>query len=237
MFMEWLLTYGLWSVALLMLLQNLIPLLPSEVIMPLAGFLASLGYLDLRGAILAGLLGSLTGHLPWYALGRVAGEQRLQDGAARYGRWFGIGPTQALRANLWFRRNAVWAVLAGRLIPGIRTCVNIPAGAARMPFFLFLGYTALGEAIWTAALAWGGYSLGREYHLLSWYLHVLAVPVLLIAAAILLWALLRKRTSVSGTGPGAEAGRNGVGKAAFRGFRFRRPGFRGLRHPGIPKGA
>lgn len=233
MFMDWLLTYGLWSVALLMLLQNLIPLLPSEVIMPLAGFLASLGYLDLRGAILAGLLGSLAGHLPWYALGRAAGERRLAEGAARYGRWFGLGPAHVERANAWFRRNTAWSVFAGRLIPGIRTCVNIPAGASRMPFAAFLGCTALGEAIWTSALAWGGYSLGRQYHLLSWYLHVLAVPALLIAALFLLWALLRNRTHGAGRAAGEARGRPG----AFPRLRFPRPGFRRFRHPGIPNGA
>lgn len=230
MFMDWLIEYGLWSVAFLMLLQNLIPLLPSEVIMPLAGFLASQGYLDLRGAILAGLLGSLVGHFPWYALGRLAGEKRLQAGLARYGRWFGLRESHVLRADRWFQRNTAWAVFAGRLIPGIRTCVNIPAGAARMPLAPFLGYTALGDAVWTTALAWGGYTLGRDYHLLSWYLHILVVPVLIVGAAWLCWVLLRRR---DGRGPGSHPAVSGNLR---RPMQFRRRPWR-PRLPGIPKGA
>lgn len=192
MFMDWLIEYGLWSLAFLMLLQNLLPILPSEVIMPLAGFLASLGYMDIRGAILAGLFGSLLGHLPWYALGYSAGEERLQGWAARYGRWFGLGPDHIRKADSWFHRNTGRAVLLGRLIPGIRTCVNIPAGATRMPFLPFLGYTLVGDALWTGALAWGGFSLGREYQVVSWYMHVLVMPALFLAMAAAIWHL-RKR--------------------------------------------
>src|SRR5690606_14006741 len=119
MFMEWMIEYGLWSLAFLMLLQNLIPFIPSEVIMPLAGFLASMGYLDMGAAIAAGLLGSMIGHLPWYAAGRVAGERRLCRWTSRHGRWFGLGPAHVLRACAWFRRRAGSAVLLGRLVPGL----------------------------------------------------------------------------------------------------------------------
>lgn len=193
MFADWLIEYGLWSLAFLMLLQNLIPLLPSEIIMPLAGFLASLGYMDLRGAILAGLLGSLAGHMPWYAAGRAAGEERLYGWAGRHGHWLGLSGRHVRKADRWFRRNAGRAVLLGRLIPGIRTCVNVPAGATRMPLLPFLGYTALGDAVWTASLAWGGYVLGREYQLVSWYLHLLLIPAALGLLGVAWWLFRRPR--------------------------------------------
>lgn len=220
--------YGLWSLALLMLLQNLVPLLPSEVIMPLAGFLASLGYLDLRGAILAGLLGSLIGHAPWYALGYKAGEKRLQTWAARYGRWFGLRASHIRTADGWFTRHTRLTVLLGRLIPGIRTCVNVPAGAARMPLIAFFGYTALGDAVWTGSLAWAGFSLGREYQVISWYLHILIIPALILAAAMAVW-ILRRRT------PAAERIRPPA-RIILRTEAFRRRPLR-LRFPGVPKGA
>lgn len=227
MFMDWMIEYGLWSLALLMLLQNLVPLLPSEVIMPLAGFLASLGYLDLRGAILAGLLGSLAGHVPWYALGYKTGEKRLQIWAERYGRWFGLRSDHIRMANGWFARHTRRAVLIGRLIPGIRTCVNVPAGAARMPLLAFFGYTALGDAIWTGSLAWAGFSLGREYRVVSWYLHILLIPALILVTASAVW-FLRRRSPADKTPPPARTVR--------RTDAFRRRPLR-LRLPGVPKSA
>jgi membrane protein DedA with SNARE-associated domain len=230
MFMDWMIEYGLWSLAFLMLLQNLIPFIPSEVIMPLAGFLASMGYLDMGAAIAAGLLGSLIGHLPWYAAGRLAGERRLNRWAARHGRWFGLGPAHVRRACAWFRRRAGSAVLLGRLVPGLRTVVNIPAGAARMPLLPFLGYTLLGDALWTALLAWAGWSLGGRYALVSWYLHVLMAAAFLVAAAgVLLWLRSPGRRGLQADCRHSGSGARGLGaRAAFR----RRPFH--LKLPGMP---
>lgn len=231
MFTDWLIEYGLWSLAFLMLLQNLIPVLPSEVIMPLAGFLASLGYMDVRGAILAGLAGSMLGHVPWYLLGRTAGEHRLRRLADRHGRWLGLGEQHVRKADHWFQRHASGAVFLGRLVPGIRTCVNIPAGATRMPLWPFLGYTLLGDAIWTASLAWGGFTLGRDYRLVSWYLHVLLLPVILFAGLAAYW-LVRRRPGRRAKGP---SDRSRKSRRPFRaGQVFRRLPWR-FRFPGIPK--
>jgi membrane protein DedA with SNARE-associated domain len=138
---EWLIANGVWGVALLMFFQNVLPLLPSEIIMPLAGFLASLGYLDINTVVLAGLLGSVLGHLPWYFVGAALGEDRLEGFFARHGRLFLLRPSQVHKAGDWFDRHTVKAVLLGRLIPGLRTCVNIPAGATRMAFLPYLAYT------------------------------------------------------------------------------------------------
>ncbi|MDB5103745.1 MAG: alkaline phosphatase [Fibrobacteres bacterium] len=169
---EWLIENGEWGVALLMLLQNLFPLLPSEVIMPLAGFLASIGILDMKGVVLAGLLGSLLGHLPWYFLGFALGEERLEKLVARHGHWIHLRKVHVQKAEAWFDRNNVKAVLLGRLVPGLRTCVNIPAGTTRMHFVPYLVYTLIGDAIWTTLLAYGGYIMGRDYHLIASYMHM-----------------------------------------------------------------
>jgi membrane protein DedA with SNARE-associated domain len=189
---EWLIGNGVWGLALLMFLQNLLPLIPSEIIMPLAGFLASLGYWDVNTVVLAGLLGSVLGHLPWYFVGSALGEDRLEGFFARHGRLFLIRPSQVHKAGDWFDRHTVKAVLLGRLIPGLRTCVNIPAGATHMAFLPYLAYTMLGDAIWTALLGYGGFLLGRDYILIAKYLHMAMWPLIALAGAVFVWHAWRR---------------------------------------------
>lgn len=191
---EWLIGNGVWGVALLMFLQNLLPLIPSEIIMPLAGFLASLHYWDINTVVLAGLLGSVLGHLPWYFVGAALGEDRLEEFFARHGRLFFIRPSQVQKAGAWFDRHTVKAVLLGRLVPGLRTCVNIPAGATHMAFLPYLAYTMLGDAIWTALLGYGGYLLGRDYALIGKYLHMAMWPLLALAVCFFAWHAWRRHT-------------------------------------------
>lgn len=189
---EWLIDNGIWGVALLMFLQNVLPLVPSEIIMPLAGFLGSMGYVDINFVILAGLLGSVLGHLPWYFVGMALGEDRLEDFFKRHGRMFFIRPSHVHKAGDWFDRNTVKAVLLGRLVPGLRTCVNIPAGASHMAFLPYLAYTMLGDAIWTALLGYGGYLLGRDYALIGKYVHMVVIPLVALAAVYFAWHALRR---------------------------------------------
>jgi membrane protein DedA with SNARE-associated domain len=191
---EWLIGNGIWGVALLMFLQNIVPVLPSEIIMPLAGFLASRGHLDINFVVLAGVLGSVLGHLPWYFVGFALGEKRLEAILARHGRMLLIRPAHIKKAGDWFDRNSVKAVLLGRLVPGLRTCVNIPAGATRMAFLPYLFYTLLGDAIWTAFLSYGGYLLGRDYALIGSYLHMVMWPLLALACGFAAWNSFRRHS-------------------------------------------
>src|SRR3954463_9455701 len=96
---DWLIDNGTWGVALLMFLQNILPIIPSEIIMPLAGFLASLGIFQLQPVIFAGLAGSLLGHLPWYFLGYNVGERNLENFFAHYGRWINLRGSHIQRAE------------------------------------------------------------------------------------------------------------------------------------------
>ncbi len=189
---EWLIDNGIWGVALLMFTQNIVPILPSEIIMPLAGFLASLGLLPMQGVVLAGLLGSVLGHMPWYFLGAALGEERLEGFLAKPGRFLALRRSHLQRAGAWFDRNSVKAVLLGRLVPGLRTCVNIPAGAARMAFLPYLGYTLLGDALWTTVLGYGGYGMGRDYPLIARYLHYAIWPLVACAFLALACTALRR---------------------------------------------
>jgi len=189
------------GIALLMFAENLFPPIPSELIMPLAGFTASSGQLSLPLVILAGLLGTLVGALPWYYGGRYFGTEKLQRWAATYGRYLGIRPADIEKADRWFDTHGHWVVLFGRLIPGVRTLISAPAGSCGMPLGPFLFYSAIGSTLWCALLAGAGYVLGENYRQVeTWIapLSKIALGLLVVGgiAFILYQRRLRKRNAV-----------------------------------------
>lgn len=161
---------GYLGVALLMLAENLFPPIPSELIMPLAGFVAARGDLSLLGVIAAGTFGSVLGALPWYWAGRKFGAERLKRLAGRHGRWLTISPGEVDRARAWFDRRGRIGVLLGRLVPAVRTLISVPAGLAAMPMIPFLAYSTIGTVVWTTLLALAGYGLQDRYAEVSAYL-------------------------------------------------------------------
>jgi membrane protein DedA with SNARE-associated domain len=154
---------GYFGIALLMFLENVFPPIPSELIMPLAGFTAARGDLSLVGVILAGSVGSLAGALLWYGIGRWLGLERLKRFAARHGRWLTLSPGDIDKAQGFFQRHGGKAVLLGRLVPGVRTLISVPAGIVAMPLPAFLLWTGIGTVAWTALLAGAGYLLESQY--------------------------------------------------------------------------
>jgi len=159
------------GIALLMLLENILPPLPSELIMPMAGFVAANGQLTLVGVIIAGTLGSVAGALPWYYLGKVLGHERLKQWAGRHGRWLTLEPQDVDRAAGWFEKHCGKAVFLGRLVPALRTLISVPAGLFGMSLGRFLTYTLLGSALWSSALAFAGYSLRDNYEQVEHWLN------------------------------------------------------------------
>ena len=178
---------GALGVGFLMLLENVFPPIPSELVMPLAGFVAARGELGLVAVILAGSAGSLLGALLWYYLGRALGHERLRRLAARHGRWLTLAPEEVDRAEAWFARHGGAAVFGGRLVPGVRTLISVPAGVARMPLPRFLAWSALGTVIWTAALAGAGFLLEGRYELVSHWVNPVSNLVVAGLAAAYLW--------------------------------------------------
>jgi membrane protein DedA with SNARE-associated domain len=176
------------GIALLMLLENIVPPLPSELIMPMAGFVAAGGELSLAGVILAGTLGSVAGALPWYYLGKWLGRERLRAWAGKHGRWLTLTPAQVDRVDEWFARHCGKAVFFGRLAPAVRTLISLPAGLFRMSLPRFLLFTALGSSLWSTALAVAGHSLRDGYEQVS---HVLNPATNVIVGAIVLVYLYR----------------------------------------------
>jgi membrane protein DedA with SNARE-associated domain len=151
------------GIVLLTFLETIFPPLPSELFMPLAGFVASRGTLSLPGVIAAGTLGSLAGAWFWYAVGRAIGLDRARELAARHGRWLTLHPRDIDRGNAWFERHGGGVVLFGRMVPAIRSVVSVPAGVAHMPVARFLALSAVGTVIWTSLLMTAGYKLGADY--------------------------------------------------------------------------
>lgn len=162
---------GYFGVTLLMFVENLFPPIPSELIMPLAGFTAARGDLNIVLVVLAGTVGSLLGTTLWYYIGKRVGCGRLKQWTAAHGRWFTISPDGVDRASDWFRRHGRKAVLIGRLIPAVRTLVSVPAGVAGMPLVPFLIYSAFGTVVWSGLLAGAGYLLEGQYQDVAGYLN------------------------------------------------------------------
>ncbi|MFN9630711.1 MAG: DedA family protein [Cyanobacteriota bacterium] len=169
-----------------MFLENLFPPIPSEVIMPLGGFYVHQGKLSLIPVVLAGLLGTVLGALPWYGIGRLVNEDRIEQWLARHGRWIGISPQELHRSRTWFNRHGTALVFWGRLIPGIRTLISVPAGIEMMPLAPFLAWTTAGSLIWTLLLTVAGLLLGEGYSRVEFWIEPVAkvVKVLLVVAAL-----------------------------------------------------
>ena len=156
-------TLGVTGIALLMFLENVFPPIPSELIMPLAGYTAAQGEANIFLVIVAGVIGSLAGAYLWYLIGEWVGEERLKEWADRYGRWLTLSRDDIDKAYDWFDRHGHKAILIGRVIPTVRTLISVPAGLSEMPWKRFLIFSAIGTAVWTTGLALLGYALGSRY--------------------------------------------------------------------------
>jgi membrane protein DedA with SNARE-associated domain len=154
---------GAVGVALLMLAENLFPPLPSEVIMPLAGYLSARGDMNFVLAIAAGTVGSLVGAAFWYWVGRRVSYERFCDWVQTHGIWLAMTPADVDRVVRWFEGRGRYAVLVGRVVPFVRTLISVPAGFSGMPLPRFLLLSCIGTAIWTTTLAAAGRMLGQQF--------------------------------------------------------------------------
>ena len=184
-------TVGFVGVAILMFLENVFPPIPSELIMPLAGFQATQGGGGIGRLILmivAGSIGSLAGAALWYYVGKWIGRDRLLDWSRKHGRWLTITPDEFEKAEDWFGRYGGAAVFFGRLIPTVRTFISVPAGVTCMPLGRFLLYSAAGTVIWTTFLAVLGYILQSQYQKVESWLNPVSTGIVVL---IVLYYLYR----------------------------------------------
>ena len=183
---------GVIGVALMMFLENVFPPIPSELIMPMAGYLAAEGNMSLVGVLVAGTLGSIIGAVVWYELGRALGEERFLALVDRFGLWATISRQDAEYALHWFRTKGGWAVLLGRMVPAVRTLISVPAGLAAMPRLPFLVLTTIGSLIWIGFLTGAGYLLQAEYHRITVWLDPGTSIVVGIFIAIYVYRVARQ---------------------------------------------
>lgn len=185
---------GYLGILLLMVLENIFPPIPSELIMPSAGFAAARGDMSLGMVVLMGTLGSVLGTLPLYYIGKAFGEDKLIAWADKHGKWLTLSGKDIKKADDWFDRHGSKAVLFGRMVPGIRSLLSLPAGMSEMPLPKFLIYSAIGSALWSAALAYAGYALGENYDRVEQYVGPASKVILgLLVVGAVAWFLKRKR--------------------------------------------
>jgi membrane protein DedA with SNARE-associated domain len=186
------------ALALLTVVENVFPPIPSELILPLAGYLSRHGDLVIWWAIVAATAGSLIGSLPLYYLGRRMGRNRVREWVEKKGRWVAVTPDELERAQKWFEGHDGRSVFVGRLIPGLRSLVSIPAGTSKMPLGKFLTFTFAGSLIWSAALCLAGYALGAGYEMVDKVLDPIAWIVIGGSLAMYLYRVIK------GTGGGKK---------------------------------
>lgn len=179
-----------WSylgIFLLMVAENIFPPIPSELIMPFAGYVAANGELNAIGVLVAGTLGSLVGTSAWYFAARLLGLDRFVWLCNKLGRVATLSEDDVDKADHWFKRHGIWAVLIGRLIPAIRTLISVPAGLAAMPFGQFLLISAIGTLVWTAILTAAGYVLQANFHAVEAWVDPVSTAVVVLAVVIYLY--------------------------------------------------
>ena len=188
---------GYLALGLAMFLENLIPPIPSELIQPLGGVLVQQGRLELVPVILVGTAGTVLGCWFWYGLGRWFGEERLIRWLGLHGRRIGLDQEDLTASRTWFARHGVGLVFWGRLVPGIRTLISVPAGLEAMPMGLFLLATLAGSLLWVTLLTLLGRALGAGYGQVSQftgpYGQISSLLLLGLAAAALIALIVRSR--------------------------------------------
>ena len=169
---------GYLGIFLVMLAESIFPPIPSELIIPFAGFAAANGDLNLFGVLAAATIGAVVGMLPWYYAGRLFGLDRVRYLADRFGRVMAFNADEIDMAVGWFRRFGPIIVLFGRLIPLIRTLISIPAGLSRMSLPVFLLASTTGALVWNTFLTMAGYLLHEHYEVIEVVLDPLSYIVL-----------------------------------------------------------
>ena len=179
------------TISLAMFLENIIPPIPSEIIMPLGGFFVYQQKLNFYILVFWGLLGTIAGSLPWYYLGKLVNEKRLSNFLDKKGKYLGITSDDLAKSKRWFDKYGVSLVFWGRLVPGIRTLISVPAGMELMPLRKFLVWTSLGSLIWVTLLTYAGYIFGEKYPIIETYLDQIKYFIKPILIFIIFYYLIK----------------------------------------------
>ena len=187
--------FGYVGVALLVVAENVFPPIPSEIVLPFAGFVAQRGSESVVLMILAATIGSVGGAVIMYWIASVIGDERLHAFTRRFGKWVQIREADLTRAEEWFDRHATSAVLLGRCVPLIRSVVSIPAGFRRMKLVPYIAYTFAGSLVWNILLVGAGALLGDNWERVGDVMSPIQKLVeLTVVVAVVVFAWLRERS-------------------------------------------
>lgn len=182
---------GYWGIAFLMVLENLFPPIPSEVIMGVGGIAVAHGRMEIVPLMIFGTVGSTLGNYAWFLLGRWLGYQRLKPFVDRFGRWLTMDWHDVARLVVFFQKHGQWVVFVMRFSPFMRTLISLPAGLAQMGHVRFLAFTLAGAAIWNGVLIWAGWHLGRNFGALEEFTGPVAAVGMALLAAIYVWRVVK----------------------------------------------
>lgn len=190
--------YGYIGIFLLIMLENVFPPIPSEVILTVGGFMTTTTDMTILGVILASTAGSVVGAVVLYGVGLLVDVERLERIVEKYGSWLRVKKSDIHRADAWFDRYGVWTIFFGRLIPLVRSLISIPAGMSNMKLWLFLTFTTIGTLLWNTVLVFVGEAVGdnREAILeqLDIYSNVVYALIVLIVIAVVWYYFKKIRT-------------------------------------------
>jgi membrane protein DedA with SNARE-associated domain len=185
-------TLGYAGIALVMLVENLFPPIPSELVMPLAGFMVAEGTFNFPATIAAGTLGSVAGAIILYYIGMLAGERLVRPFIRNYGKWFLLSEDDLDKSLSVFQKHGDVMVFTGRVIPLIRSLISLPAGMNQMPLGRFILLTTIGSAIWTTLLTVAGYILGRNWEAVLGFISQYQKVVLALLAVGVIYFVVRR---------------------------------------------
>ncbi|WP_144510477.1 DedA family protein [Bacillus sp. FJAT-22090] len=193
---DWMNQFGYLGVFLLILVENIFPPIPSEVILTLGGFMTTTTLMTKFGIIVASTLGSVIGAAILYWIGSLLDVKRLEKIVQKYGKFLRLSIKDIHKANAWFEKYGVWAVFFGRLVPLVRSLISIPAGMSKMKFWLFLWFTFLGTLIWNTVLVSVGAAVGENWDEIVGYMdiysNIVYVILAIIGVAFIVWYLKKR---------------------------------------------
>ncbi|WP_018333720.1 DedA family protein [Actinomycetospora chiangmaiensis] len=184
---------------LVVAIENVFPPIPSEIVLPLAGFAAGRGEFSVWAAIGWTTAGSVVGAIALYLVGMLCPDRWVRRTLARMPL---VGEDDVVRAEAWFDRHGRASVFWGRMIPGVRSFVSVPAGQRRMPWWEFILFTALGSLVWNSVFVGGGYALGAQWQRVERYAGVLqsiALTLLVVLVVVMLVRRYRRRRAARRT--------------------------------------
>ena len=189
-------SYGYAGIFFLILLENIFPPIPSEIVLTVGGFMTTTTSLNIAGVIAASTAGSVAGAVVLYYIGRFLSVERLEGVVEKYGKWLRVKKQDLYKADAWFDRYGVWTVFFGRLIPLVRSLISIPAGMSGMKVKWFLLFTIAGTLIWNTILVIIGAAVGENRVAIMEQMEIYSnvVYALIVLGAVgVIWYFFRRR--------------------------------------------